>query len=123
MKIDHCWAHSDEGYRIVVKKSGLSQLRVTMISWSKNTLLICLDQIRYFKQGVIEKFLVRGLSKSQSNQSFMSNYCRTGFNCKNALIVNCEFLLSSQLLEMHHCKIILTIKVSRLTVITNWTTT
>ena len=25
---------------------------------------------------------------------------RTGFNCENVLIANCEFLLSSQLLEM-----------------------
>ena len=28
------------------------------------------------------------------------NYRRTGFNCKNLLIVSCEFLLYSQLLEM-----------------------
>ena len=27
-------------------------------------------------------------------------YCRTGFNCYNLLIANCEFLLSSQSLEM-----------------------
>ena len=50
-------------------------------------------------------WVLKRSSWSQSNSWFTTIYStcicrRTGFNCENLLIVNCEFLLCSQLLKM-----------------------